>query len=73
MARKIKRFFVFLFFSLFFTLLSGRVSTPVKSGKKDQTLSENKTTKTVGWALNVARAEEESNSDGGYKCGEADD
>ncbi|MBR6411690.1 MAG: hypothetical protein IKS41_00830 [Alphaproteobacteria bacterium] len=29
MARKIKRFFVFLFFSLFFSLLSGRINTSV--------------------------------------------
>ena len=29
MARRIKRFFVFLFFSLFFSLLSGRINTPV--------------------------------------------
>ena len=28
MAKKIKRFFVFLFFSLFFSLLSGKVNTP---------------------------------------------
>ena len=27
MARKIKRFFVFLLFSLFFSLMSGKVST----------------------------------------------
>ena len=29
MAKKIKRFFVFLFFSLFFSLLSGRINTSV--------------------------------------------
>ena len=31
MARKIKRFFVFLFFSLFFSLLSGRIERSSKN------------------------------------------
>ena len=55
MARRIKRFFVFLFFSLFFSLLSGRVTT-TKQEKNDSKLSgENK--KVTVWALNSARAE----------------
>ena len=35
MARKIKRFFVFLFFSLFFSLLSGRITTPTSQKGKE--------------------------------------
>ena len=34
MARKIKRFFVFLFFSLIFSMLSGRFGAPVTSKGK---------------------------------------
>ena len=34
MAKKIKRFFVFLFFSLFFSLLSGQVEKPASMGRQ---------------------------------------
>ena len=59
MARRIKRFFVFLFFSLFFSLLSGKVT--VKQDKKDPEISGN-TKKVTVWSLNSARAE------GGEPC-----
>ena len=39
MAKRIKRFFVFLFFSLFFSLLSGKVNAP--SDKKTGIKSSN--------------------------------
>ena len=40
MAKRIKRFFVFLFFSLFFSLLSGRVTTETsQKGSKVSPLS----------------------------------
>ena len=39
MARRIKRFFVFLFFSLFFSMTSGKVSQPSQGEKKDRKVS----------------------------------
>ena len=69
MARRIKRFFVFLFFSLFFSLLSGR-ATVTKQEKNDSELSgENK--KVTVWALNSAHAEEGEDDD--YNCSESAD
>ena len=70
MARRIKRFFVFLFFSLFFSLLSGRVTVSDKSDKKDASISGDKTSKTTIWSLNSARAE---GDDDPYKCDDAAD
>ncbi len=51
MARKLKRFFLFVFFSFFFTLLSGR-SGPIRNSSEKGTgvSSDNK-----GW--NSAQAE----------------
>ena len=66
MARRIKRFFVFLLFSLFFSLLSGRV-TANKQEKNDTKISgENK--KVTIWSLNSAQAEEPDP----YVCGPDD-
>ena len=39
MARKIKRFFVFLFFSLFFSLLSGRIDRAGKGEESKKSLN----------------------------------
>ena len=64
MARRIKRFFVFLFFSLCFSLLSGRIAVPGKSEKKDASISENKATKVTVWSLNSAQAEDNNP----YEC-----
>ena len=36
MAKKIKKFFVFLFFSIFFSLLSGRIGEVRKMGRKQE-------------------------------------
>ena len=67
MARRIKRFFVFLLFSLFFSLLSGRI-TATKQEKSDTKLAgENK--KVTVWSLNSACAE----CDPYDKCCEAED
>ena len=64
MARRIKRFFVFLFFSLFFSLLSGRI-TATKQEKNDSKLSGESKKVTV-WALNSARAE--GSGEDPYQC-----
>ena len=69
MARRIKRFFVFLFFSLFFSLLSGRITVSEKADKKEASVSGDKTPKTAVWSLNSARAED----DDPYKCDPAAD
>ena len=39
MAKRIKRFFVFLFFSMFFSMLSGRINTQVSQKGKTQNLT----------------------------------
>ncbi|MBR6412007.1 MAG: hypothetical protein IKS41_02455, partial [Alphaproteobacteria bacterium] len=65
MARKIKRFFVFLFFSIFFALLSGRIGDVKRVGKKQEVSGLLRDKKafwpTLGkkfkWSLNTARAE----------------
>ena len=53
MAKKIKRFFVFLFFSLFFSLLSGRISV---SGKKENGNKCECEVKNKSFSLNAATA-----------------
>ena len=67
MARRIKRFFIFLFFSLFFSLLSGRLTVSDKVDKKATSVSGEKTPKTTVWSINSARAEGNGGKDP-YAC-----
>jgi len=69
MARRIKRFFVFLLFSMFFSLLSGRISVN-KQSQNDTKVSGVEKKRTV-WSLNAALAQ--GDNPGGMCCYEADD
>ena len=55
MARRIKRFLVFLMFSLFFSLFSGRETTPKQEKNDTKVSGVNK--KGTTWSLNAALAQ----------------
>ena len=75
MARRIKRFFVFLLFSMFFSLLSGRISVNKQSQNDTKVSGVNK--KGTVWSLNAAMASVDDPDDPCYNsddvCCGADD